>query len=81
MKKFPEVEDAVIAHVPGDTITESMRGLLAQITVRVLGSVHSKEDLLPIMQKIDNTIHIIGEDHRELMLQGIEYSDIEGYIL
>lgn len=81
VKKFPEVEDAVIAHIPGDTITESMRGLLAQITVRVLGSVHSKEELLPVMQKIDDTIHIIGEDHRELLLQGIEYSDIDGYLL
>ena len=81
VKKFPEVEDAVIAHAPGETITEAMRGLLAQITVRVLGSVHSKEELLPIMQKIDNTIHIIGEDHRELLLQGIEYNDIEGYVL
>lgn len=81
VKKFPEVEDAVIAHIPGDTITESMRGLLAQITVRVLGSVHSKEQLLPVMQKIDDTIHIIGEDHRELLLQGIEYSDIDGYLL
>ena len=81
VKKFPEVEDAVIAHAPGETITEQMKGLLAQITVRVLGSVHSKEELLPIMQKIDDTIHIIGVDGRELLLQGIEYKDIEGYIL
>lgn len=81
VKKFSEVEDVVIAHIPGDTITESMRGLLAQITVRVLGSVHSKEKLLPVMQKIDDTIHIIGENHRELLLQGIEYSDIDGYLL
>jgi hypothetical protein len=58
-----------------------MKGLLAQITVRVLGSVHSKEELLPIMQKIDDTIHIVGVDGRELLLQGIEYKDIEGYIL
>ena len=81
VKRFPEVEDAVIAHAPGETITEQMKGLLAQITVRVLGSVHSKEELLPIMQKIDDTIHIIGVDGRELLLQGIEYKDIEGYIL
>lgn len=81
VKKFPEVEDAVIAHIPGETITDSMRGLLAQITVRILGSVHSKEELLPVMQKIDDTIHIIDENHCELMLQGIEFSDIDGYLL
>ena len=81
MKMMPEVEDVVIGHVAGETITEQMRGLLAQITVRVLGSVNKKEDLLPTMQKIDDTIHIIGENDEELLLPGIEYSDIEGFVI
>jgi biotin carboxylase len=78
--RMPEVEDVVIAHMPGETISEEMRGLLAQITVRVLGSVSNKKDLLPIMEHIDNTIHIVGEKGEELLLPGIEFSDIEGYI-
>ena len=81
VKHMAEVEDAVLAHVPGETIIEQMRGLLAQITVRVLGSVPTKNDLLPTMQRIDNTIHIIGENGEELLLPGIEYSDIEGYVI
>lgn len=81
VKQMEEVEDTVLAHVPGETITEQMRGLLAQITVRVLGSVPTKDDLLPTMQRIDNTIHIIGENGEELLLPGIEYSDIEGYVI
>lgn len=81
VKKMVEVEDAVLNHVSGETITEQMRGLLAQITVRVLGSVPTKDDLLPTMQRIDNTIHIIGENGEELLLPGIEYSDIEGYVI
>lgn len=81
VKAFPEVEDVVIAHAPGETITEQMRGLLAQITVRVLGSVEDKEHLLPVMQKIDNTIHIVGSNGEELLLPGIEYGDIEGYVI
>ena len=80
-KAFPEVIDAVIAHYPGETITEQMRGLLAQITVRVLGSVDNKEDLLPVMQKIDDTIHLVCEDGKDHLLQGIEYDDINGYVL
>lgn len=80
VKAFPEVEDVVIAHAPGETITEQMRGLLAQITVRVLGSVDSKERLLSTMQKINDTIHIIGTEGEELMLPGIEHSDIEGFV-
>ena len=81
VKAFPEVEDVVIAHAPGETITEQMRGLLAQITVRVLGSVDSKDRLLPTMQKIDDTIHIIGTEGEQLLLPGIEYSDIEGFVI
>lgn len=81
VRSLPEVEDVVLGHVPGETITEQMRGLLAQITVRVLGSVSKKEELLPIMQKIDNTIHLVGEQGEELLLPGIEYSDIDGFVI
>ena len=81
VKAMAEVEDVVIAHTPGETITEKMRGLLAQITVRVLGSVSKKEELLPVMQKINDTIHIVGDNGEELLLPGIEYSDIEGFVI
>ena len=81
VKTMPEVEDVVIAHTPGETITEQMKGLLAQITVRILGSVEDKEHLLPVMQKIDDTIHIIGSNGEELLLLGIEYDDINGFVM
>jgi len=81
VKAMPEVEDVVIAHTPGETITEQMKGLLAQITVRVLGSVANKEQLLPTMQKIDNTIHIVGSEGEELLLPGIEYDDVNGFVM
>lgn len=81
VKAMSEVEDVVIAHTPGETISEQMKGLLAQITVRILGAVENKDQLLSIMQKIDNTIHIVGTKGEELLLPGIEYSDIEGYII
>ena len=81
VKAMKEVEDVVIAHAPGEIITEQMKGLLAQITVRVLGSVTTEHDLLPVMQRINNTIHIKGDNAEELLLPGIEYSDIEGYVI
>lgn len=81
VKSFKEVEDVVIAHAPGEIITEQMKGLLAQITVRILGSVDNKDALLPVMQRIDDTIHIIGEHGEELLLPGIEFSDVEGYVI
>ena len=81
VKRMPEVKSVVVAHAPGETITEQMRGLLAQITVRVLGSVPAKKDLLPTMQHIDDTIHIIGTNGEQLLLPGVELSDIEGYVI
>ena len=81
VKSFPGVEDVVCGHVPGEVITEQMRGLLAQITVRVLGAVASKDQLLPMMQKIDDTIAIIGDDGENLLLPGIEYDDIDGFVI
>ncbi len=81
VRAFDEVEDVVIAHIPGDTITERMRGLLAQITIRVLGAVKKKEELLPVMQRIGNAVHVLGEKGEELLLPGVDYSDIEGYVL
>ena len=80
VKALPEVEDVVVAHFPGETITEQMRGLLAQITVRILGAVPDKEDLLPVMRRIGETIHIIGTHDERLLLPGIEPGDIAGYI-
>ena len=81
VRKFPEVEDVVVAHAPGEIITEQMKGLLAQITVRVLGSVTNKNDLFPIMQEINNTIRIIGNDGKNLLLSGIERNDIIEYVI
>ena len=81
VRQMQEVEDVVVAHVPGETVTEQMRGLLAQITVRVLGSVSDKNELLPVMRQINETIHIIGNDGEQLLLPGVEYGDIEGYVI
>lgn len=79
--RLPEVVDAVIAHYPGETITESMEGLLAQITIRILGTVDKAEDLYETMKKVEDTIHIISTEGKELKLAGIEPEDVEGYVL
>ena len=77
--KIPGVIDAVIAHYPGETITEKMKGLLAQITIRILGVAEKEENLYQIMKKIENLVHIVSTENEELMLPGIEVEDIKGY--
>ncbi|MDD6184491.1 MAG: ATP-grasp domain-containing protein [Bacteroidales bacterium] len=80
VKAMREVEDVVMAHYQGETITEQMRGLLSQISIRVLGTVEAKDLLFPVMQKISETIHIYGDDKKELLLSGVEYDDVYGFV-
>ena len=71
-----------IAHLPGDTITEQMRGLLAQITVRVLGYVDSIDNLLPMMNHIEQTIIVRDTNGRNIRLSNhIGSKDIEGQLI
>ena len=75
------VIDSILTHFPGETITEEMKGLLTQITVRVLGSVKNQEKLCSTMQHIGETIQITSTDNRQLLLPGIQQEDIEGMVL
>ena len=71
-----------IAHLPGDSITEQMRGLLAQITVRVLGFVDSLEDLLPTMNHVEQTIHVWNTEGQDIRLNNhMGPDDIEGQVI
>lgn len=81
VRSFPEVIDVVRAHYPGQTITDQMKGLLTQITVRVLGVVATKKDLYTCMKKVQDEIHIVSDSDEELLLPGIEKEDIEGCVL
>ena len=81
VRSFPEVIDVAYAHTPGQRITEAMKGLLTQITVRVLGTVEHINLLWPTMRKIGEAIHIVGDKDEELMLPGIEENDIIGKVI
>lgn len=75
------VIETVIAHPVGDTITPEMRGLLAQIVVRILGVADKKENLYKTMKEIESKIKIISTTDENLLLSGIEESDIEGLVI
>lgn len=79
--KVEGVSDAVMAHYPGETITENMKGLLAQIVIRILGTVDRLDDLYTTMKEIEDKIHIISTEGKELKLDGIEPEDVEGFVL
>ena len=81
IKKLPGVIDAVVAHPVGDTITEAMKGRLAQITVRILGKADSIATMKEEMLEIQRIAHVISETGEEMILPGMEESDYQGSIL
>ena len=81
LKESDGIIDFILTHYPGDIITEEMRGLLTQITVRVLGYVDSKEHLCEAMQLIGDRIKIVSTEGQNLLLPGIQSADIEGMVI
>ena len=69
----------------GDTygyeITQQMKGLLAQITVRVLGRADSIESMKEEMFKIQEMIEVFSDTGEKLNLAGVDESDFEGTVL
>lgn len=81
LKESEGIIDFILTHYPGDTITEEMRGLLTQITVRVFGYVDTKEQLCEAMQNIGDKIKIVSTEGENLLLPGIQSIDIEGMVI
>ncbi len=80
IRELPGVLDVVVAHPVGDTITEAMKGRLAQITVRILGRADSIESMKDEMLEIQRIAHVISETGEEMILPGLEESDFIGTI-
>ena len=75
IEKIPGLIETVVAHPEGDEISESMKGQLAQVTVRALGKAASIRTMRREMIKIHNAVHIISEEGDEMLLPGLEESD------
>ena len=80
IRRLSGVFDVVVAHPVGDTITEAMKGRLAQITVRILGRADTIEDMKKEMLEIQRLAHVISETGEELILPGMEESDYGGTV-
>lgn len=76
IKKISGVLDSVVAHCPGETITEQMKGLLSQICLRVLGTAPNKTEMFNRIQHIQNSIKIISEKGENMLLSGLVKEDM-----
>lgn len=75
VKDLPGVIDVVEAHPVGDTITESMKGRLSQISIRVLGHADSIDEMKKEMLEIQKQLHVYSEDEEEMTLSGMDEDD------
>lgn len=80
IEKLPGVIKVVVAHPEGDEITQKMKGLLSQITVRILGWADDIESMKNEMLEIQRLAHIISDTGEEMILPGMEESDYVGTI-
>ena len=80
VRKLPGVLDVVVAHPVGDTISQAMKGRLAQITVRVLGQADTIEAMEAEMLQIQLLAHVISDTGEEMLLPGLDKSDFEGSV-
>ena len=81
VSKMDSVEDIVIEHNAGDEITDSMRGLLSQISVRVLGVAERRSQVVPIMNEIEDKIKIISSKGENLAFGRMNDEDINMVII
>lgn len=77
IEQLPGVLKVVVAHPEGDVITQKMKGLLAQITIRVLGKADNIEQMKEEMLEIQSLAHVISSEGEEMILPGMEKSDYE----
>lgn len=80
IEKLPGVIKVVVAHPEGDEITQKMRGLLAQITIRILGKADSIVQMKKEMFEIQRLAHVISDIGEDMILPGMEESDYIGTI-
>ena len=80
VRALPGVLDVVTAHPEGDTITQEMKGLLAQITVRILGQADTVEDMKREIRTIQDTVRVISDTGEDMILPGMDDTDFEGTV-
>ncbi len=77
LKNTNGVIDVVKAHIEREEITKSMKGLLSQITVRILGCADDIDSLKRYMFNVFDQIKILDEEGNNLKLPGIEDEDFD----
>lgn len=74
------VIDAVLARHEGETLPPEGKGQLRQIMLRVLGEAPTKEALWNQFETVYNCLSVTSPEGENLLLPGLEKSDLEGML-
>ncbi|MDE5853606.1 MAG: hypothetical protein K2H19_00890, partial [Ruminococcus sp.] len=80
IRKMDGVIDAVLARHEGETLPPEGKGQLRQIMLRVLGEAPNKEALWEQLHNVYNALKVMSPDGENLLLPGLDKSDLDGTI-
>ena len=81
IKRNPKVIDAVLSHVEGDNLPESVIGTLRQIVLRVFAVADTKEELADLMDEIYNCLEVRSTQGENLLLEGLDTREIDALLI
>lgn len=77
IKEMPEVIDAVLAHTEGDELTDTAKGTLKQIVLRVFATANTKEDLKSLLEKIYYSLEVTSTTKESMLLPGLDAGELD----
>lgn len=81
IKEFPSVIDTVLARGEGETLPVSSKGMLAQIMLRVFATTKTEEELKQTLENIYNQLTVKDETGNNLLLEGLDVTEVNGVLL
>ena len=80
IRKQDGVSEVFVSYLPGEEITQSMRGLLSQIVVRVIGTAPSLPAMKERMYRAYDSVSILSDQGVDMKLSGLDEEDFRGVV-
>src|SRR5699024_5688694 len=81
IKEFPSVIDTVLARGEGETLPVSSKGMLEQNMHRVFATTKTEEELKQTLENIYNQLTVKDETGNNLLLEGLDVTEVNGVLL
>lgn len=76
LSKDEHIAACIPSYISGESITEKIKGTLAQVGMRVLLTAGSNDELLTLMDKVKDNLHIVDKNGDEMIIKDYSYKSI-----